>query len=419
MPSATSWASLALTVRTPMFLGVPGEPLANSTVLFPIPSLRGALRYWLRALVGAHLPPDETGLPVLAAVERAVFGVAGTDETRTRAQSTVALRARRPVAFVPTGPKAIWMDDDGHVAYLLGQGLWARDRTLREWRLTGHIPPDTMIPLAVRLDPRAPHRDACADLLTCALWALTAFGGLGARARRGFGTVEVTSFPGQPSSALPWKKFDPDWMTPTSVGALPDVLGVVRASLTLLGVNIEESPADHQEDAPPPAYPCLRPGWYQTADWELHGRRHSDYDLALSELGVQLREFRTNGPDNPRTQEYEDLVRPWLNQQQVPDEPFTIGALGLPVVYMRKSDNRTAVVAPRAGNGEELRRASPLWLRAYPATSGAWRLRSLALISEFLPPDAHLEIRGQGQAPEPLTSPNVTQFDNLLRAWFT
>ncbi|MEX5637262.1 hypothetical protein [Parafrankia sp. FMc2] len=75
-------------------------------------------------------------------------------------------------------------------------------------------------------------------------------------------------------------------------------------------------------------------------------------------------------------------------------------------------------MAPRTANGEELRRASPLWLRAYPTASGEWRLRSLALIAEFLPVDATLEMRARDRTPELLTSPNPEQMRELLQAWF-
>jgi hypothetical protein len=389
----------------------------------------------LRALVGATLPTDDDrGLIRLAAIERAVFGAASRDDGHgaddaPRWQSAVALRTRGQVPFVVAGPRAPWMTGDGTVAYLLGQGLWSRDPATRDWILAGHVEPGSAIRLAIRIDPRAPKSASVADLFCAALWALATFGGLGSRARRGFGTIEVTRPPNLPTS-----EFKASWFAAStsvsSCASIPDtiqhVLRCVASAVSALG--IAEDPAEHAPLGPPdagttPRYPCFRPGAYELGDRTVAGARPSDFGRALAETGRTLREFRTDGDDRTRTYEYEDLIRPWLNHHPPdPAEPFAIGALGLPVVFTRKSDGASGTVAPRVGDAasEELRRASPLWLRLYPDSTGRWHLRSLALLAEWLPETAQLWVRGKDgtRPPAPLGKPTADAVNDLIRRWF-
>ena len=73
------WHKLTLTTVTPAFLGRFGDPdQTGDRIPFPVPSLRGALAYWLRALAGAHLGNH---LSSLRRAESAVFGAARSGES--------------------------------------------------------------------------------------------------------------------------------------------------------------------------------------------------------------------------------------------------------------------------------------------------------------------------------------------------
>ncbi|MCM3922904.1 RAMP superfamily CRISPR-associated protein [Frankia sp. AiPs1] len=476
-----TWTDITLTVQTPMFLGgvdLPGDvttpsggrPRPPTKVVFPVPSLRGALRYWLRALVGAHLPPSREGLLTLADVERRVFGTASREEGGTptpgdrsparRSPSTVIIRSRELVPFVrPYGP-ASQLDDaqeeetpggrgtrrtgrgqggrggnykdkdreaGGTVTYLLGQGLF-QDKKL----VVGHVPAGCKIRLAVRLDGHADDQSAVGDLLIASLWALATFGGLGQRARRGFGTVAVKV---DDVVDLPARRFSTIFLSKPveedAAAKLRLVLGGVRLVLADLGVEHLPVGAPRLLDGSggplPPDYPCFRPGRYLLAD-DVPERPARDVDAALRYVAGQLRGFRANGEpsaaDQPRSQDYVEVIGPWLDGTlPSPEQALDNSALGLPTGYARpvsggKPD--TAMVSPRL-DGAEIRRASPLWLRPYPSGDG-WHLRSLAFLDRFLPDGATLVLTGEraGQSIDPHVMPAPTQadVDSRLREWF-
>ncbi|KXK59001.1 hypothetical protein AWW66_26590 [Micromonospora rosaria] len=175
------WHDLELTFETPAFVG---QPATHGPAPFPVASLRGVLRYWLRALVGAHLGSD---LAALTRAETAVFGAAAGDDEG--GPSRVLFRATRPVTYHAPEDARIWLPagpDGQHLRYLLGQGLYngKTKRLSRPFLAAG-----TTLPLRVRNLGGPAHQ----TLLLASLWALTTFGGIGARVRRGFGTTTLTS----------------------------------------------------------------------------------------------------------------------------------------------------------------------------------------------------------------------------------
>src|SRR5579863_6638386 len=114
--SQPEWHKLGLTTVTPAFFGRFGaKDQAGDRIPFPVPSLRGALAYWLRALVGAHLGDH---LPSLRAAESAIFGAARSGDSG--GPSTIWLRG--PLI----GVRKFDASNDG-LGYLLGPGLRAAD----------------------------------------------------------------------------------------------------------------------------------------------------------------------------------------------------------------------------------------------------------------------------------------------------
>jgi CRISPR-associated protein Cmr1 len=87
-----------------------------------------------------------------------------------------------------------------------------------------------------------------------------------------------------------------------------------------------------------------------------------------------------------KTPEWSDVV--WGD-----DDRFPLGALGLPVNY------KDGYAVNAEHRGEQLRRASPLWLRPVGDATG-WRLLSFAFLGAFLPgPDApSVRLRGRTNA---------------------
>jgi hypothetical protein len=314
---------------------------------------------------------------------------------------------------------------------------------------------------------------AVADLFWCSMWALRTFGGLGARSRRGFGTLSVAV---APSTDLGGAGFDRAWLDRNSHDDLDAVIACARTAVRTIetttngasvgvradtavaparpvrsdvtdgsngrdgsggpvgsggsGGSAAPTPADvaRRASAPrdaTPTYSAFLPGAYETMDEPLGSSPTAGLADALAATGEKLRDFRTDaqGDPNASTREWENILRPWLDDGRSGlGDPFEIGALGLPVVFAQKgreggkADTRVVTVAPDGAKID--RRASPLWLRVYLDDTGRWRLRSLALLSEWLPHDAQLTARTRGRRNEPLTKPTQDEVNAFLRLWF-
>src|ERR1022692_1467277 len=256
------WYDLGLRAVTPAFLGrFDTDDPEPAAIPFPVPSLRGVLAYWLRALAGAHVG-NATGR--LHDVESAVFGSATTEHGG--GPSPIQLRGAR----VRLTTLAADLAPDG-VRYLMGPGLTAKE------------PPRCMVPGPVELRIRNLGTPAHADMFLAALWALRAFGGVGARTRRGFETLAIDHVPG-----LTVRRFDPAWLDRDAVDDLEPVLACVAAAPgdAGLGAGIDHDIAFGSA----PRYSCFAPGRYRCSadsDDQLPGTV-ADWRAALDQAGSWL-----------------------------------------------------------------------------------------------------------------------------------
>ncbi|MGH3942469.1 MAG: type III-B CRISPR module RAMP protein Cmr1 [Pseudonocardiaceae bacterium] len=377
----TNWTTLHMEVTTPLFNGdADPEREAGGHPGVRVPSLRGAMRFWFRAFVGGVIGPD---LALLATLERTVFG-------STDASCPVPLRIPNP----PVQRAARAEHLDRWIVYLLGQGLG----DLRNQKASRPyvVPGDTFeLQLRLRNAGRDRHVDENIGALTLAsLWLLSAYGGLGARTRRGFGGVRITGTEG-------W--LPPPWTTESILSPgldhyearkflWPD--GALGKCLVPL---IKKHGIDYRNVWPvPPTFPVLHRE--HTIASVNGGGCFNAWSDTLSHAGQQLRHFRASedypganyGPKR-KTPEWNDVI--WGS-----GDHFPLGALGLPVVFKK---NGPFVNVER--QGDQLRRASPLWLRAV-GSSDEWLLFSFAFLGEFLPgPDAPgVNLRNGNRPPKPL-----------------
>ncbi|TDC84523.1 RAMP superfamily CRISPR-associated protein [Actinomadura sp. 7K507] len=392
-PDHLIWHDLDLSTLTPAYLGrFPGRDSKTRSIPFPVPSMRGVLAYWLRALAGPYVG---NSTEKLLEAETEVFGTA--KDSRAARPSRILLRAGRiEVGPPPEQP----VSGEG---YLMGPGLVDADENGR-W-------PRQLSPGAVPVRVRNLGRPYHADLFLAALWALCTYGGLGSRSRRGFGTLVLGSPPD-----LPTARFDPSWFSSTT-DALEDVLACTVAALADLRIG-----PGPEFDGPTP-YPCFAPGHYTVSQHRLKGR---DASSALNEVGRFLRAFRhSREPDPgfvpsgpfvlPNTEGFRKIAEPHRRHQR-PHGPFYDGALGLPVVYTEKGVDGSVTVEPLA-DGKATRRASPLWLRV-TAKDGQWLLRSLVFHAEWLPEQIGLQVKEDGRTRQ-VQKPNQTDVRVELDRWFT
>lgn len=175
---------LEYSIVTPMFIGDADQ---NATS-FRVPSLKGALRFWWRALVWAQVQdqPPHLALAALHDRERKLFGDASGKNGSS--QSCVLLSVRTPTVN-PVSAKEILSPPNQKerpgVKYLMGQGLEKR-KALAEGRT---------IEIEALFRPGVGERDRLD--VERAFFALGLFGGLGSRARRGLGSLALRSVTGK------------------------------------------------------------------------------------------------------------------------------------------------------------------------------------------------------------------------------
>lgn len=163
-------------IVTPMFIG---DAQQKATGISPT-SIKGALRFWWRALnwgrIRTHNASDKAALQDLHAQESELFGSSaeqGQAASFTLQSNTLSRKAQLPASPHPG------------LQYLLGQGLFFHNQYQRE-----ALAADQELEIKLTLTPDKAHY---AQQLQDALIALGCLGGLGSRARKGFGSLAIQS----------------------------------------------------------------------------------------------------------------------------------------------------------------------------------------------------------------------------------
>ncbi|GAA1071584.1 type III-B CRISPR module RAMP protein Cmr1 [Nocardiopsis composta] len=372
-----TWTRLHMRVTTPVFCG---DGSVDDAQIRP-PSIRGAMRFWLRAMAGVIVGND---LRSLGKIEDAVLG-------RTEASSPVRLRVpAQPGASVETRPAFLRPGhgaDPKWIAYLLGPGLTSWSSQHKAAVLNrAHVPAGREFDLLLRFSTGDQHRHA-RDCALAALWLAVAFGGIGSRPRRGFGGLAITGAENLPDGWDEARIRTPDANSYTSHivdGLLWPRILADKAFPALVGLAKDLKVPTPRSEEGHARYPMLSHPRQARRDTAAGGapRTFSSWEAALSHGGALLRSFRaTEEVDEAR---YSPKLKTWEWFEVVngPERDFQLGALGLPIVF--KQDIEVHAETRENGTAEKLRRASPLWLR--PVGDGdELRLLSFGFLSEFLP----------------------------------
>ncbi|GAA0405384.1 type III-B CRISPR module RAMP protein Cmr1 [Micromonospora gifhornensis] len=421
-----AWTTLNMQVTTPLFNGGHQPPMSMAEAArqeaggqlpahatepetgIRISSLRGAMRYWLRAIAGAEVG-EQIGL--LAAVESRVFG-------STMRASPVALRLPNPPEARLGRPAWSGGDKGRWIGYLAGQGLSKPAGGNRGILVTRRFIDPGGPPFRLQLRFGA-DTDAAA-LALAALWCLCRYGGLGARTRRGFGGLRITAVEGE--LPAPWT---PEMLCSATVvpsaGLQLDEHGR-PPELATCAESLERLVALARQDLTTP--PAAFDGWHGLPTYPVFGgpevfiaglssRTFADWSAVLAYAGEQFRSFRAteSAPGAKYTPKIK--TREWLHTVNGTDHEFALGALGLPVVF---KDGKTVYpVGAAGGGGSPLRRASPLWLRPVRDSDDKWRLLSFAFLGRFLPPEVDV-VLSQPMRPLVVGSADVKR---LSTDWIT
>jgi CRISPR-associated protein Cmr1 len=413
-----AWTTLTLQVTTPLFNGgADPEGKLFASAQEPgvrVASIRGAMRFWFRALAGGLTGPN---LRLLAGMERKVFGgITGSSHDEPSATpSPLLLRIPDPPPVVlPTAQSSFLPSrslprnerrrhESKWILYLMGQGL----ADLSKVKLKRpYVEPKESQTFHLKVGFRHAQadnrelREAIEALALTSLWLTCTYGGIGARTRKGFGGVSIIAAEGTEALPEPWK--DPSNLLTPGLAyyeglrslwpSSGPIASCMRYVLSVLAAGHGLNPRTAWTGTAP-SFPVLSPASTPAATSQ---RDFRDWAETLIYAGEEFRRFRADTYNsNPKAQyhpRYE--THEWPETIHGDDRTFALGALGLPVVY----NDDYIVNVDCLDTSEPLRRASPLWLR--PVGNGnRWRLLSFAFQTRFLPgpnaPAVHLWDHGE------------------------
>lgn len=336
-------------VTTPLFLGGPSP--RDMAELRP-PSLKGLLRFWFRAVALPRL----SNWQAVSRMEKDLFG-----STEGQAAFLLSVQKLEGLTMVEAGRK--WGRQDG-LSYL-GYGLLDNEwRTVRAYLEEGGR-------FALRLIFRHPVSPEQVEVVIQAVRALGLFGGAGARARKGFGSLTLESL---------YRDGEEQWQTPRSVAELRSQ---IQTLLRELGLR-------RPGDLPP--YTAFGP---QTRVW-IPGTDRDPREL-LNRLGMELLRYRSYGharrgqaqhvlPWGERAEQNfaddHDLMQDFLAGRRVGRHPRRV-VFGLPHNYYFLSTRQKVTVEPENPNLN--RRSSPLFIHIHALASGEYAAVMSLIPAVFLP----------------------------------
>lgn len=370
MPDPNLGLKLELETVTPLFLGG-AEP--RGTPELRIPSFRGALRYWLRAVLGGVEGGD---VDAVYKAESAVFG--STDE-ETGGASSVSMR----LTGVPRLQQVTYTS------------LTAWDQNTRRFGLPGlaylwfaargtRADPERnglfgRFGLTLMQRPGASNTEFAFRASYCSWWLLTHLGGLGNRANRGAGSIQIqtarpTTSLSLPLPALPVHADRPDMLA----SEISDGLTQIRSFFG--------GAASGKSTRALSSFDMLHPAVCKI--WVLD-RIYDDWKKALDEVGGTYQRFR-----NRRDPDYLTIKEAMLGRTDL-SEPVQRAAFGLPVPYLYRSLERGKGTL----QGEEHdRRVSPLRFHVTRLATGKYAVILIWFRSEFLPSAERLKLEYERQS---------------------
>lgn len=353
---------------TPMFIGgadqTPGDGIRP-------PSFKGALRFWWRALNWSsclqELGDESTALQLLHQREARLFGIAANQKTSGQGCFLLRIEAethKRAKSALPT-------PGSGH-QYLLGQGLYHfNDKYLRE-----ALDADDVVRVTLRFRPGTTRDER--DSIAKALLAIGLFGGLGSRARKGFGALAIQSFDGA------------DLAVPASTKEVHDSL------TALVGARSEALPPFSAFSA--------------HTRIDLIAANGADAWQLLGKLGMEMQLYRSWGRNGmvagtPAERNFardHDLAQQAAAGEAVHEHPKRV-IFGLPHNYYFSStkdklDVNAMAPKPEGGGWNDLgtqRRASPLFLHPHQFPDGSVAALITLLPGQFLPDTWRIGLKGK------------------------
>lgn len=375
---------VTLEAVTPLFLG--GADPRGEPELRPS-SFRGAMRYWLRALLGGVLG-EET--QALRQAEATVFG---STEKEWGGASAVWVQLDHPPfqaetfkkqpseRVVVAGQKQRRPTGRDYLYWSMAE--FGRRKNYRPARR--FIPPGTSFTLTLKVRPGVSDGEARLRPAVAALWLLVHLGGIGAHSRRTAGSLAVS----QPKAIY--------GLSFVLLGeSLEDIAAELEKNLSRVRQMARELYPDREPDFEDhlPQFDVLHPRTCRV--WVLG--LWKSWEEAVEDIGAALRDFRSRRePDHSR-------VARWLQGEKIPAVERAVFGLPLPFRY-QGGPSGVVQGRPQPENEAISRRASPLWLKVSKTKGGKFAGIATLFLSAFLPEGEKLYERKDEEMTNPTEPP--------------
>lgn len=339
------------------------------------PSIKGDLRFWFRAMMGGILGDTSDGkLEKLRYLEGNLFGSSSAERASGIKISVKDFSKAEQRYFDSTNIR------DFPIRYL-GYGL-GDPKPGRKYLTPGQS--------CFTVEIEAINKSA-SELSLGTMWLLCNLGGLGARTRRGFGSVKITDVSiTVDAKAVPiFPEFEQLFATINEKQQLSSYLsnGIKQiAGLYCRTAGISQ-PAQFTHI---PKFTVIAP---QYLDLRIVSEKNKSeircfdsWNRALSFMGESYKYVRTMPQANKTgrvTRDY-NVIREHSGKNNV---ELTLPVLGLPLPYkLGKNRERDIVIA----GATHTRRASPLMFRVFKLAANSYALLMLGFKAEFLPENENL-----------------------------
>ncbi len=343
-------------ITTPMFLGGADPTESIDHQQFRNASLKGALRFWWRALNWGRMLTESSGnlaeaLKALHQREGALFGKAS--DSNQSLQSQIQLSSElTDTRVIADGDKSLKA-----VSYLLGMGLYDyKIGTLRPALAEGRLS------VIARFKPSTPAEDVAE--VRQALIALGVFGALGSRARKGLGSLSIQSLRGSEPQA-----FSNRQDIQRFVDSLDFSAAVSDAPLSAFGV---QSRID------------ITPG----------GRSPMTCLQQISQCLQLYRDGTVQGHERESNFKQDRVLAAEAAKGRSIASLPKRAVFGLPHNYFWIDTKAKLDIAPKEATRN--RRASPLFIHVHQFPDGQCSIIQTLLPGMFLPPRSTIELKGKG-----------------------
>jgi CRISPR-associated protein Cmr1 len=326
---------------TPLFLGG-ADP--NVAAELRAPSIKGALRFWYRAID-----------PEFRQHENAIFGSTATG------QSSFMLRVKTTLSNseIKQWNKKDYTNKENEKKGVVYLGFSLDMRPNMKW----YIVANKEIILEFLLPKKA--SDRCRKALLASVWLLGHFGGLGSRSRRGFGTVAIVSISNNTCNT--WPEIS-EIMPAKKLTTIQEYAQYMEKSVGQL--------KQWFQGTMPNGHTAIRSGcriYLFNADYDAKNN-HAGWEHALNGAGLTMQEFRSRRvPDYADVKNHlamrelvirkkEDIqeVKNEINSQPLPageSKPDFSGLNGVAPAWLKKHPERIAFGLPLTFQYSSLKKA--------------------------------------------------------------